>query len=157
MIHTEKKIYEFLKKIMKEKGFNVYRGFLPSNSFEDRENGKKTNDYFPFVILRALEFRQDRAGVDYYNAFSDFEIWVGTKEDKEEDYLKNLEIARYIAGKLLEETTRVKNNIGNAEFVLEQNKEIKVAFYSDQANPYFYSRLKFTAYAEPIVSEYTNL
>ena len=59
MIHTEKKIYEFLKKIMKEKGFNVYRGFLPSNSFEDRENGKKTNDYFPFVILRALEFRQE--------------------------------------------------------------------------------------------------
>ena len=119
---------------------------MPSNSFEDRENGKKTNDYFPFVILRALEFRQDRAGVDYYNAFSDFEIWVGTKEDKEEDYLKNLEIARYIAGKLLEETTKVK-----------QNKEIKVTFHSDQANPYFYSRLKFTAYAEPIVSEYTNL
>ena len=122
MIHTEKKIYEFLKKIMEEKGFNVYRGFLSSNSFEDRENGKKTNDYFPFVILRALEFRQDRAGVGYYNAFSDFEIWVGTKEEKEEDYLKNLEMARYIAGKLLEETTRVKNNIGNAEFVLEQNK-----------------------------------
>ena len=52
MIHTEKKIYEFLKKIMEEKGFNVYRGFLHSNSFEDREKGKKTNDYFPFVILR---------------------------------------------------------------------------------------------------------
>ena len=68
-----------------------------------------------------------------------------------------MEIARYIAGKLLEETTKVKNNIGNAEFVLEQNKEIKVTFHSDQANPYFYSRLKFTAYAEPIVSEYINL
>ena len=54
MIHTEKKIYEFIKKIMKEKGFKVYRGFLPSNSFEDRENGKKTKDYLPFVIFNYI-------------------------------------------------------------------------------------------------------
>lgn len=44
--HTEKHLYDFLKKIMeeetmKDKGFKVYRGFLPSNKFEDRENGKK--------------------------------------------------------------------------------------------------------------------
>ena len=157
MIHTEKKIYEFLKKIMKEKGFNVYRGFLPSNSFEDRENGKKTNDYFPFVILRIAEFRQNRDGVGYYNAFSDFEIWVGTKEEKQEDYSNNLETARYIARKLLEETTKVRNDTDSAGFAIDQNKEIRVLFRSDQAYPYFFSRVTFTAYAEPIVSEYTNL
>jgi len=28
---------------MENKGFNVYRGFLPQNNFEDRENGKKTS------------------------------------------------------------------------------------------------------------------
>ena len=92
--HTEKHLYDFLKKIMEEenmknKGFKVYRGFLPSNDFEDRENGKKTNDYFPFVILRAVEFFQERENFNDYNSFADFEIWIGTKEEKEKDYINN--------------------------------------------------------------------
>ena len=69
--HTEQHIYDFLEKIMKEKNFNVYRGFLPSNNFEDRENGKKTNDYFPFVILRVIEFSQERQGI-HSSSFSPF-------------------------------------------------------------------------------------
>ena len=68
---------------MKKKGFKVYRGFLPSNNFEDRENGKKTNDYFPFVILWAFEFSQERENFNDYNSFADFEIWIGSKEEKE--------------------------------------------------------------------------
>ena len=145
--HTEKHLYDFLKKIMKDKGFNVYRGFLPQNNFEDRENGKKTNEYFPFVILRVLEFSQEREGINSYNAFADFEIWIGTKEDKEEDYLNNLAIGDYIREKLLEESTV------NGSFAVDQSEEYKVTFYSDASDPYFYSRIEFTVYAEPITSK----
>jgi len=145
--HTEKHLYDFLKKIMENKGFNVYRGFLPQNNFEDRENGKKTNEYFPFVILRVLEFSQEREGINSYNAFADFEIWIGTKEDKEEDYLNNLAIGDYIREKLLEESTV------NGSFAVVQSEEYKVTFYSDASDPYFYSRIEFTVYAEPITSK----
>ena len=145
--HTEKHLYDFLKKIMEDKGFNVYRGFLPQNNFEDRENGKKTNEYFPFVILRVLEFSQEREGINSYNAFADFEIWIGIKEDKEEDYLNNLAIGDYIREKLLEESTV------NGSFAVDQSEEYKVTFYSDASDPYFYSRIEFTVYAEPITSK----
>jgi hypothetical protein len=145
--HTEKHLYDFLKKIMENKGFNVYRGFLPQNNFEDRENGKKTNEYFPFVILRVLEFSQEREGINSYNAFANFEIWIGTKEDKEEDYLNNLAIGDYIREKLLEESTI------NGNFAVVQSEEYKVTFYSDASDPYFYSRIEFTVYAEPITSK----
>nr|DAM38067.1 MAG TPA: tail completion protein [Caudoviricetes sp.] len=145
--HTEKHLYDFLKKIMENKGFNVYRGFLPQNNFEDRENGKKTNEYFPFVILRVLEFLQEREGINSYNAFANFEIWIGTKEDKEEDYLNNLAIGDYIREKLLEESTV------NGSFAVDQSEEYKVTFYSDASDPYFYSRIEFTVYAEPITSK----
>ena len=145
--HTEKHLYDFLKKIMENKGFNVYRGFLPQNNFEDRENGKKTNEYFPFVILRVLEFSQEREGINSYNAFADFEIWIGTKEDKEEDYLNNLAVGDYIREKLLEESTV------NGSFAVVQSEEYKVTFYSDASDPYFYSRIEFTVYAEPITSK----
>ena len=145
--HTEKHLYDFLKKIMENKGFNVYRGFLPQNNFEDRENGKKTNEYFPFVILRVLEFSQEREGINSYNAFANFEIWIGTKEDKEEDYLNNLAIGDYIREKLLEESTI------NGSFAVVQSEEYKVTFYSDASDPYLYSRIEFTVYAEPITSK----
>ena len=145
--HTEKHLYNFLTKIMEDKGFNVYRGFLPQNNFEDRENGKKTNEYFPFVILRVLEFSQEREGINSYNAFADFEIWIGTKEDKEEDYLNNLAVGDYIREKLLEESTV------NGSFAVDQSEEYKVTFYSDASDPYFYSRIEFTVYAEPITSK----
>ena len=145
--HTEKHLYDFLKKIMENKGFNVYRGFLPQNNFEDRENGKKTNEDFPFVILRVLEFSQEREGINSYNAFADFEIWIGTKEDKEEDYLNNLAVGDYIREKLLEESTV------NGSFAVVQSEEYKVTFYSDASDPYFYSRIEFTVYAEPITSK----
>lgn len=145
--HTEKHLYNFLTKIMEDKGFNVYRGFLPQNNFEDRENGKKTNEYFPFVILRVLEFSQEREGINSYNAFADFEIWIGTKEDKEEDYLNNLAVGDYIREKLLEESTV------NGSFAVDQSEEYKVTFYSDASDPYFYSRIEFKVYAEPITSK----
>lgn len=145
--HTEKQIFDFLKLIMEEKGFNVYRGFLPSNKLEDRENGKKTNEYFPFIILRATEFSQERENFNDYNSFADFEIWIGTKEEKEEDYLKNLEVGDYIREKLLEESTR------DGSFAVDQTREFKVTFHSDASDPYFYSRISFTVYAEPITSK----
>lgn len=145
--HTEQQLYDFLKVIMQEKNFNVYRGFLPENKFEDRENGKKTNGYFPFILLRALEFGQTREGFHNYDCFADFEIWIGTREEKEEDYLKNLATGDFIRQKLLEESTR------NGSFAINQQKEFKVAFYSDRSEPYYYSRISFTVYAEPIESE----
>lgn len=145
--HTEKHLYDFLKKIMKDKGFNVYRGFLPSNNFEDRENGKKTNDYFPFVILRATEFSQEREGIHAYDCTADFEVWIGTKEEKEENYLNNLAIGDYIRQKLLEAPTL------DGGFAIVQNNEFKVNFYSDASEPYFYSRVSFAVYAEPIEPE----
>ena len=142
--HTEQQLYDFLKVIMEEKNFNVYRGFLPENKFEDRENGKKTNEYFPFILLRALEFGQTREGFHNYDCFADFEIWIGTREEKEEDYLKNLATGDYIRQKLLEESTR------NGSFAIDQQKEFKVAFYSDRSEPYYDSRISFTVDAEPI-------
>ena len=150
--HTEKHLYDFLKtimeeKTMKERGFKVYRGFLPSNKFEDRENGKKTNDYFPFVILRAVEFSQERENFNDYNSFADFEIWIGIKEEKEEDYVNNLVVGDYIREKILEESTK------DGSFAIDQTKEFKVTFHSDTSEPYFYSRIEFTVYAEPITSK----
>ncbi|MBP6280987.1 MAG: hypothetical protein KA384_02930 [Leptotrichiaceae bacterium] len=142
--HTEQHIYDFLEKIMKEKNFNVYRGFLPSNNFEDRENGKKTNDYFPFVILRVIEFSQERQGIHSYDCVADFEIWIGTKGEKEEDYLKNLVIGDYIRQKLLESPTI------NGGFSVVQNQKFNVTFHSDASDPYFYSKINFSVYAEPI-------
>ena len=142
--HTEKQVYDFLKKIMEDKNFNVYRGFLPANNFEDRENGRKTNDYFPFVILRTLDFSQERTGFQAYGAVANFEIWIGTKEEKEEDYLKNLAVGDYIREKLLEAPTI------DGGFALVQDKEYKVTFHSDVSEPYFYSRIEFAVYAEPI-------
>ena len=145
--HTEKHLYDFLKKIMEEetmknKGFKVYRGFLPSNDFEDRENGKKTNDYFPFIMLRAVEFSQERENF----SFADFEIWIGSKEEKEEDYINNLAVGDYIREKMLEESTK------DESFAVDQTKEFKVTFHSDASEPYFYSRITFSVYAEPITS-----
>lgn len=150
--HTEKHLYDFLKTIMEEenmenKGFKVYRGFLPSNNFEDRENGKKTNDYFPFIILRTVEFSQERENFNDYNSFADFEIWIGTKEEKEEDYINNLAVGDYIREKILEESTK------NGSFAVDQTKEFKVTFHSDASEPYFYSRITFSVYAEPITSK----
>ena len=147
--HTEKHLYDFLKTIMEEenmknKGFKVYRGFLPSNNFEDRENGKKTNDYFPFIILRAVEFSQERAGIQSYDATANFEIWIGTKEKKEEDYLNNLSVGDYIRQKLLEAPTI------DGGFAVVQDREYKVTFYSDGSDPFFYSKIEFAVYAEPI-------
>ena len=144
--HTEQHLYNFLKKIMEEKEFNVYRGFLPSNNFEDRENGKKTNDYFPFVILRVTDFSQERTGIQGYDSSADFEIWIGTKEEKEEDYLNNLNIGDYIREKLLEESAV------SDSFAVDESKEFRVSFFSDRSEPYFFSKVTFSVYAEPITS-----
>lgn len=142
--HTEEHVFNFLKKIMEDKGFNVYRGPLPSNRLEDRENGKKTNDYFPFVNLRVEEFSQERMGIQSYDCIANFVIWIGTKEEKEENYLNNLAIGDYIRQKLLEAPTL------DGGFALVQNSEFKVTFHSDASEPYFYSRITFSVYAEPI-------
>lgn len=142
--HTEKHIYDFISEIMKNKGFNVYRGIIPSNDFEDRENGKKTNDYFPFVVIRVITFNQVTESIDYYDCDVDFEIWVGTKEDKEENYIKNLEIGDYIRQELLTESSK------QGSFIINTNKEFKVTFHSDRNEPYFFSKITFSVYGEPI-------
>lgn len=151
--HTEKQIYDYLQKIIDEKNVNmgdkykVYRGFLPSNSFEDRENGEKSNNYFPFVILRALSYEQRVAGFGQGDSYADFEIWIGTKEEKEEDYINNLAMGDFIREKLLENST-VENG-----FSIDQSKDFRVEFYSDQSKPYYYSKINFTVFAEPIQSK----
>ena len=138
--HTEEKIFEFLDKELSNKGIKVYRGFLPQKSFEDRENGNYKEN-FPYVK---------------------FEIWVSTKENGENDYLENLSLANEIMEKLLEETTKpVKDKLLNIDnqgsgFVIDQTKEFKVSFHSDQYRPYFFSRISFSVYGEAISSVYTN-
>lgn len=165
---TEEQIYNYLVEIMEEKnknlmeewplsesgeifkGFKVYRGFLPDNKFEDRMNGEKTNDYFPFILLKITEFSQRRENYNDYNSFANFAIWIGTKGEKNEDYLKNLMIGDYIRDKLLKESTIDKG------FAIDQIKEFNVTFHKDQADSYFYSRIEFTVYLEPITSEINN-
>ena len=160
--HTEEQIFKFLDKEMAEKGIKVYRGFLPQKSFEDRENGNY-EESFPYITLRVIEFKQTRAGIDYYNSPVEFEIWVASKEEKEADYLENLNLAHHIMEKLLEETTKPARDklLGvdkqGSGFVIDQTKEFKVAFYSDQNRPYFFSRITFSAYGEAVTSVYTNL
>ena len=142
--HTEEKIFEFLDKELSNKGIKVYRGFLPQKSFEDRENGNYKEN-FP-----------------YYDSPVEFEIWVATKENGENDYLENLSLANEIMEKLLEETTKpVKDKLLNIDnqgsgFVIDQTKEFKVSFHSDQYRPYFFSRISFSVYGEAISSVYTN-
>lgn len=159
--YTEEKIFEFLDKELSNKGIKVYRGFLPQKSFEDRENGNYKEN-FPYVTLRIVEFKQERAGIDYYDSPVEFEIWVATKENGENDYLENLSLANEIMEKLLEETTKpVKDKLLNIDnqgsgFVIDQTKEFKVSFHSDQYRPYFFSRISFSVYGEAISSVYTN-
>ena len=64
--------------------------------------------------------------------------------------------------KLLEETTKpLKDKLLNIDnqgsgFVIDQTKEFKVSFHSDQYRPYFFSRISFSVYGEAISSVYTN-
>ncbi len=148
IIDVEKQVYDFLVKIMEGKGFNIYRGFLPTNDFKDRESGKKTNDYFPFVILRVIKGNQNIVS-NLCNI--DFELWIGTKEDKEEDYLKNLSIGEYVREKLLDKTYEENS------FTVNLNEDYGVEFVSDTANPYFYSKVYFTVYGEPIEQNILNI
>ena len=112
--------------------------------------------------MRIVEFKQERAGIDYYDSPVEFEIWVATKENGENDYLENLSLANEIMEKLLEETTKpVKDKLLNIDnqgsgFVIDQTKEFKVSFHSDQYRPYFFSRISFSVYGEAISSVYTN-
>ena len=160
--HTEEKIFEFLEKILSEKDIKVYRGFLPQKSFEDRENGNY-KESFPYVTLRIVEFKQERAGIDYYNSPVEFEIWVASKEEQEKNYLENLETAHFIMEKLLEETTKpARDKLLNIDkqgsgFVIDQTREFKVSFHSDQYRPYLFSRISFSVYGEAVTSAYTNL
>ena len=144
---TESQLFDFLVEIMREKNFNVYRGFLPKNRTEDRARyNTKTNEYFPFIMLRVLNFSQVREGFHNYDCFAEFEIWIGTKEEEKEDYINNLAIGDYIRQQLMEESMR------NGSFAIDQTKKFNVEFYSDQVEPYYYSRVSFTVFAEPIES-----
>ena len=48
---------------------------------------------------------------------------------------------------MLEESTK------DGSFAIDQTKEFKVTFHSDASEPYFYSRITFSVYAEPITSK----
>lgn len=142
----EEKIYQFLIEILKEKKVQVFRGMLPEKNHEDREKGKQSEDYFPFVLLRVTHFEQTRAGFDAYDTHIDFEFWIGTKEEKEENYINNLELGDFLREKMLEQSTRDNG------FALDQAKGFQVDFYSDQAEPYFYSKCQFTTFGIPATS-----
>lgn len=149
MIMTiEQRLYDFLCEKLKDKGFNVYRGFLPENDHETREqSNKKKNEYFPFVILRITHFEQSRVGIDTYLTPIDFELWIGTKEDKEEDYIKNLSIGDFLRKELLIQSTQDKL------FAIDASYPFTVDFYSEESEPYFYSMCKFRAFGIPEESE----
>ena len=119
--HTEEKIFEFLDKELSNKGIKVYRGFLPQKSFEDRENGNYKEN-FPYVTLRIVEFKQERAGIDYYDSPVEFEIWVATKENGENDYLENLSLANEI----MEKVPLIKKILIDIEVIgkIERNENI---------------------------------
>ena len=58
-------------------------------------------------------------------------------------------------------TKPVKDKLLNIDnqgsgFVIDQTKEFKVSFHSDQYRPYFFSRISFSVYGEAISSVYTN-
>ena len=48
-----------------------------------------------------------------------FEIWIGSKEEKEEDYINNLVVGDYIREKMLEEVPKMES------FAVDQTKEFK--------------------------------
>ncbi|QXW65656.1 hypothetical protein KX935_07840 [Streptobacillus moniliformis] len=156
IVNTERHLYDFLKRILtKEKlksfcdgiidyDINIYRGFLPTNDFADRENGNKTNNYFPFVLLRIVNFSQETIGINSYEAPVDIEIWIGTKEEKEEDYIKNLALGDYIRQQLLSEVHK------KGAFAVDVTKNFSVNFFSDKQEPFFYSKIDFVVYGEPV-------
>ncbi len=156
ILNTEQHLYEFLKKILqkdelnKYRGglidydINLYRGFLPTNDFANREKGEKTNDYFPFVLLRINNFSQKTIGINSYLVPVNVEIWIGTKEEKESDYIKNLAIGDYIRQRIL---TVIGEENG---FIMDVEKEFKVEFFSDRQDPFFYSQINFTVYGEAV-------
>lgn len=143
---VEEWLFAFLTEKLKGKEVHLFRGFLPEQKHEDRENGHKTNDYFPFVILRVTNFEQTRTGQDCYDVPISFELWIGTKAEKEEEYLDNLEIGDFLRRELLKKSTK------DGSFAIDQSKGFAVDFYSDQLDPYFYSRCNFTVFGVPEVS-----
>lgn len=144
--NMENRIFLFLEEKLKGKGVHLFRGFLPEQKHEDREKGQKTHDYFPFVILRVTNFEQTRTGQDSYDVPISFELWIGTKATKEEEYIDNLSLGDFLRQELLRESTK------EGSFAINQAKGVTVDFYSDQLDPYFYSRCQFTAFGIPEVS-----
>ncbi|MBR8700239.1 hypothetical protein IX317_000639 [Fusobacterium sp. DD29] len=144
---VEKSLFQFLKGILTDKGVNVYRGVLPDNNHLDRENGKKTNEYFPFVLIRISHFEQSRSGIDVYDAFADIELWIGTKE---QDYLEHLELGDYLRGKFLETSTI------DGKYAVKQEIPFSVDFYADDKEPFYFSTARFRVSCPATQSEIIN-
>lgn len=150
IITVEKMLYDFLEKKLDGKGIKVYRGLLPETKHSDREEGKEKNKLFPFALLRLNEFKQTRTNTSGYDVPVDFEIWIGTKLETEEDYLKNLEIGDYLKQEFL------NNSLLDGKFSVDQSFPFSVEYFSDEMYPYFYSLCKFRVYGIPTTSDVVN-
>ena len=145
MIKTiEENLYNFLVEKLKGKNINVYRGVLPDNRYVDREKGNKTNNYFPFVLLRIVHFEQTREGINSYDAFLNVELWIGTKEI---EYIQHLEIGDFLREEFL------KTSTVNNKFAIDQSEPYTTDFYSEEKDPFFFSISRFKVLGCPEQSE----
>ena len=138
ILEVEKLIFDFLVEKLKDKNITVYHGLLPEINHEDREEGKSEKDLFPFAILRVTKFEQTRNGIDSYDVPVDLEVWLGSKMDKEEDYLKK---------EFLNESTV------DGKFAIDQSFPFSIEYFTAETEPYFYSVCRFRVFGIPDTSE----
>lgn len=140
IVKVENLVYDFLVEKLKDKNIKVYHGLLPKIKHEDKEEGKSEKDLFPFAILRVTKFEQTRKGIDNYDVPIDFEIWLGSKMDDDNDYLANLSIGDYLKKEFLNESTV------DGKFAVDQSFPFSIEYFSAEAEPYFYSVCRFRVF-----------
>ena len=145
----EQYVFDFLEEVVEgiysddvsTLDFKVYRGYLPNSKVDfstQTKNEENDDKYFPFFLLRVLDYEHLRTGIDTYVTRCDFEVAIGMKIEDPQEYLDVVKVSEYLCDKLMSETT-IKN-----KFNVDQTKPFKMQWFKDQAKPYMYCLCSFT-------------
>ena len=154
----EEYVFNFLKEVVNSMyeenitslNFNVYRGYLPNSKVDFATQTKEEqgdDKYFPFFLLRVLDYEHLRSGIDTYNTRCDFELAIGMKIEDPQEYLDVVRVSEFVCEKLMSNST-IKN-----KFNADQTKPFKMQWFKDQAKPYMYCVCSFTTTGNVAISK----
>ncbi len=144
-------LHDFFKNLVANEielnGFKVFRGYLPNSKIDFTKGPNPEEEFFPYLILRVLNYEHIRTGIDTYDSNCDFELWVGAKIQEPEEYMELVKKTEKIEEKLLEKTT------DNKGFIVDQTKPFKMQWFKDQTMPYMYALISFSTKGNVILSK----